>query len=128
MITLKNVLLINALSSGATGLLLLAAPDALSQLFDVSGHAPFWVTGLFLVVFAALVYYASSRKTLGRSLVKVIIYLDLLWVLGSVLLVWLQGTTISWWGNGLILGVALWVAAMAYLQQAGLRRFSASAA
>src|SRR6218665_3013554 len=87
MTTLKNVLLINALSSGATGLLLIEFPSFTSQLFGVTQTMPFMATGIFLVAFALLVYYASRQKPTNKALVRWIIALDIMWVADSLILV-----------------------------------------
>lgn len=122
MITLKQVLLLNALSSGLTGLLLLIMPKPIAEIFEVSASEPFMVTGAFLVLFALLVGYAATRPLPAASLVKAIIFLDCLWVLASVLLLLSGMFHMSQWGYLLIAGVAAWVGLMAYLQYAGLRK------
>jgi hypothetical protein len=87
MITLKNVLLVNALSSGATGLLLALMPQTIANLFEAHQSWPFLETGIFLIVFALLVFYAYAQKRVKPSLVKTIIYLDSAWVIVSMIIV-----------------------------------------
>lgn len=124
MITLKNVLVVNALSSGVTGLLLVVMPQTVAGIFEVPQKEPFLATGIFLVLFALLVFYASSKKEVDRALVKFIIYLDMLWVVASLAIVVPQLFNLSLWGYLLITGVAVWVGLMAYLQHTGLKRAS----
>ena len=122
MTTLKNVLLINALSSGATGLLLIEFPSFTAQLFGVTQTMPFMAVGIFLVAFALLVYYASRQKTVNKTLVRWIIALDIMWVVDSLIVVVGQLFGITFIGYAITLAIALWVGLMAYLQIRGLSR------
>ncbi|QMU29356.1 hypothetical protein [Adhaeribacter radiodurans] len=123
--TLKTVMLINALSSGATALLLLSMPGIISDLFGRGEKLPFMVVGLFLLVFAFIVFTQSRRSFIHKGWLKFIIALDILWVLESVLILiphLFRFTTI---GYILIAAVALWVAVMALLQARGLKQLTA---
>ena len=120
--TLKTVLLINALSSGITGLILIVAASLIAQLFGVSATGPFIEVGIFLVAFATLVLFVSRGDTQNVNAVRFIIAIDLLWVVASIAIVFLQVFDLSTLGYLLISGVALWVGAMAYLQSAGLKQ------
>lgn len=122
MITLKNVLLVNALSSGFSGLLLMMMPSETADIFAVTQHEPFVVTGLFLLLFALMVMYAALKNVLETKLVRWIILLDVLWVMASAAIVVLQLFALSAWGYALISGVAIWVGLMAYLQHLSLSR------
>lgn len=119
---LRNVLFLNGISSGATGALLTIFAGTFASWFGVATPAPFVEVGLFLVAFAALVIVAALRQPPLPGLVRLIIVLDVAWVLISILVVVLQPFTLSLVGNLLILGVAAWVAAMAGLQRRGLRQ------
>ncbi|MFD2523492.1 hypothetical protein [Emticicia soli] len=121
MTTLKNVLLINALSSGITGLLLIEFPVFTAQLFGVSQSMPFMATGIFLVAFALLVYYASRQTPTNKTLVRWIIALDIIWVADSLIVVVAQLFGFTMIGYAITLAVALWVALMAFLQIKGLK-------
>lgn len=123
--TLKKVLLINALSSAATGLLLAVMPAKVAELFEVSLAWPFIAIGIFLIVFADLVLYAFFRKAPGRGLVKSIIFMDVSWVIASLIVVSFALFNLSTLGYLLTSGVALWVALMAYLQNSGLKKTKA---
>jgi hypothetical protein len=125
MTTLKNVLLINATSSGATGALLMLFPAPIAHLFGVEATMPFVAVGLFLLVFAMAVGYEGMQKIPRANRVQGIIILDVSWVVGSVVAVGLLFSTLSLLGNLAILAVAGWVAGMAFLQARGLRRLTA---
>ncbi|MCK7555049.1 hypothetical protein MKQ70_08515 [Chitinophaga sedimenti] len=114
--TLKNVLLINAISSGATGIFLATSPTFFSRLFDVQSTVPFAETGIFLIVFALFVFITALATPVKKSLAKIITGLDITWVVASVAAVVLLFTSISIIGSIIIIGVAAWVGLMAYLQ------------
>ncbi|MBD0259430.1 MAG: hypothetical protein ICV83_27230 [Cytophagales bacterium] len=125
MTALKNVLLVNAISSGATGALLMLFPAPIARLFGVEATAPFVAVGLFLLVFAAAVGYEALQKTPRTHRVQGIIILDVSWVVGSLVAVGLLFSTLSLLGNVAILAVAGWVAGMAFLQTKALRGLTA---
>lgn len=121
MITLKNVLKVNGISSGATGIGLMVFSGFFAALFDVTTRVPFVAVGLFLSVFASFVMITALQEHLRLKWVKTIIALDVSWVLGSVVaVIWLNGT-ISMIGIMLIILVAVWVGAMAILQYKGVK-------
>ncbi len=120
--TLRNVLLTNALTSGATGLALVAVPGLFADLFSTSLRSPFVGTGLFLMAFAAFVLMEERRRELNVSRVRLIIVLDTLWVVSSLFIIVSNTLAISAVGYFMIGAVALWVALMAYLQFVGLKK------
>jgi hypothetical protein len=122
MTSLKNVLLINSLSSGVTGAGLLVFANAVAGLFGVSQPHVFWGVGAFLIAFAGLVFSESRRLHPRQSYVRLIIVLDTLWVVGSLIIVVLHLFDLSTIGYVAITAVAVWVGLMAYLQRMGLRK------
>lgn len=120
--TLRNVLLINAISSGATGLGLALMPGVFAELFNVSARAPFVGTGLFLIGYAVIVFIEARRKELSTPWIQFIIMMDGLWVICSLLIITSSVFTISVLGYLMIGAVALWVGLMGYLQYAGLKK------
>jgi hypothetical protein len=124
--TLKTVLLINALSSGVTGLGLIVSSSLIAQLFGVSATGPFIEVGIFLVAFATLVLFVSRGETQNVNAVRFIIVLDFLWVIASFTIVLLHLFNLSVLGYLLVSGVSLWVGAMAYLQSAGLKQLTSN--
>jgi len=126
MLSLSNILKVNAITSGATGILLVLFPNVTALLFEVNTTVPFIEVGLFLVLFALFVFSTSVRKPIGRRNVKLIIALDTLWVVGSAIAILSLYTSISLWGTLIIAGVALWVAMMAILQNRALKHSEAA--
>jgi len=125
MLTLRNVLLVNAVSSGATGLLLVLFSGFFAGLFGIESVSPFLETGIFLLAFAGFVFYEGRSSHTNASRIRLIITLDTLWVVVSILLLVLQPVAITLIGNVFIAAVALWVAAMAFLQFRGLKQITA---
>jgi hypothetical protein len=120
--TLKNVLLINALTSGATGLGLVAFAAPVSILFGLNNATPVLEVGIFLMAFATLVFRESRRE--NQKMVKLIISLDIGWVLISLFVIILQLFNLTLIGYLAIGAVAVWVAGMAYFQIKGLRQIA----
>lgn len=109
--------MINGISSGITGLLLLLAPRMIATLFSVPSQIPFIGVGAFLVIFSLAVVGTAMRKPISQPAVSFISLLDLLWVGSSVLVIIAFSSTLSTIGTIIILGVAVWVGLMAYLQK-----------
>lgn len=126
MTTLKNVMLINAVSSGATGLLLIIFSGYTAQLFSVTRQMPFVAVGIFLLLFAVLVFANSRRNPLSKGWIKLIVAIDILWVIESLIIVFPKMFGFSTIGYVLIVAVAIWVTLMAVLQAKGLQQFSAT--
>lgn len=124
--TLKNVLLINALSSGATGIGLIVFARGVAELFGIVAYGVLWGVGFFLFSFAVLVFVESRRYPHNPRTVKLIIALDVMWVVGSLVIVLLQMFNLSGIGYLATSAVALWVAAMAYLQINGVKQITSA--
>jgi hypothetical protein len=120
MLPLKTTLLINGISSAATGVLLTVLPRQISGLFGVDETMPFFAVGIFLVVFGSFVMFTAFKTALHEASVKIIIALDIAWVIASVLLMVFMFNSISVIGVVMIAAVAGWVGMMASLQHKGL--------
>lgn len=125
MIPLTTTMQINAITSGATGLLLATLSKPIAGIFGVTQTAPFVFIGVFLVVFATLVFIVSKGKPVNPGAVKFVVLADTAWVVSSAVALIFLFPLISGLGSLLIAGVALWVAAMAYLQKKGLQAVNA---
>lgn len=119
---LKNVLLIDSLSSGATGLLLIVIPGKVADLFSSTSKVPFIGVGLFLLLFASVIFFESRKESINRSSVSVFAWLNTLWVGASFFVVLFRAFDLSILGYFLVGTVALWVALMALLQYMALKR------
>jgi hypothetical protein len=110
---LKKVLLLNAITSAFTGLLLVSFSGLTAELFGLNTSPINISVGVFLLVYAMFVIYTAS-KALAHT--RVVIILDVAWVVCSAVVLMAYGSKISWVGNLLIMAVALWVGLMAFLQ------------
>jgi hypothetical protein len=122
--TLKNVLLINAISSGATGVALVIFASTIAKLFEIAAYQVLWGVGIFLFSFAVMVFLESKRHPHNLNQVRLIIALDVMWVVGSLVIILLQLFNLSVLGYSAIGAVAMWVAAMAYLQINGVKQIT----
>lgn len=114
--TLKNVLLVNAISSGFTGILLVLIPDIFATLFKTNNTVPFVEVGIFLILFSLFVLLSAFKKPIQKSWTKLIIGLDIAWVVVSIIVTVLLFSSISTVGSAIILAIAAWVGLMAFLQ------------
>ena len=118
---LRNVLVADGVVTGATAILMAAAAGPLDDILGLPATL-LRVVGLALIPFAALVLGLGVRGTMSKPLVRLLIAANLLWVVGSIVLLlggWVDPTGI---GIAFILIQAAAVAAFAALQYLGLRR------
>ncbi|OME89014.1 MULTISPECIES: hypothetical protein [Paenibacillus] len=92
---IRKVLVINSVSSGACGLLLLLFPGYVAEWTGLDSRTGLVSTGVFLLVFVAFLVWTASRSIVSPGAVLVITVLDFLWVVGSALLLADKGTTVT---------------------------------
>ena len=131
--SLQRSLTANTIFSLFSGIILLLLAPYLTSLFGLSDPTAFWIIGGGLILFAFSVYrQVKLQKPMG---VLAIIVQDLLWVIGSIVLLVLNPFQISPTGNLMIGLVALVVLGLAMAQSsalaqtdsvpgAGVKRFS----
>ncbi len=118
---LRKVLALDAVASGATGLLLAAGAGPLEGLLGLS-PALTRPAGLFLIPYALLVAWMASRPSLPRGAVWAVVVVNALWAVESVTLVgagWVHPTLL---GALFICAQAAVVALFGLLQFATLRQ------
>jgi len=123
---LGRSLLLDAVMSGATGVLLAAAAAPLSALLDLPEPLLFWA-GLSLLPFAVVVAWHAVRAPSSTGAVRAIIWANTLWAADSALILlvgWVEPNAL---GIAFVLGQAAAVAAMGGLQWIGLRQLSPAA-
>lgn len=121
LLTLRNVLLLDAVLTGANGLVYVAAAAALGTLLGPS-TAVIVGLGVFMLAYATVAGWLGTRRPVSRLAVGLIADGNLLWAVASVTVVtfgWLGLTTA---GTVWTLIQAALVAAFAALQMAALRR------
>ena len=111
---LKKALLANAIFSILSGIIFLLFSKEIADLFDLQVNSIFKYIGLTLVFFSATIAYENYK--LRRPFVLWIIVQDLLWVLGSIILVIFKPFAISTSGYFIIIGIAIIVLYMAIIQ------------
>ncbi|NGN40635.1 hypothetical protein G6N74_06125 [Mesorhizobium sp. CGMCC 1.15528] len=79
---LRNVLLLDAVASGATAILAMGGASFLSPWLGLPADLLFW-SGAVLVPFVAFLVAASRRETLARMTLIDIIGINVLWVVAS---------------------------------------------
>lgn len=120
---LRNVLRVDAISCIACGVLQVAFPAAMARLLNLP-EALIAYTGEFLLVYAAAVFFVSTRKPLPRPVIWALVVGNLGWALACVLLLLSGRVSPSVLGVAYVLMQAVTVAVLAELQYFGLRRAS----
>ena len=123
---LRYALLADAVASGATGLMMIAGAGLLEGLLGLPA-ALMREAGLLLVPYVAFVAWVGTREVISRPAVQAIIALNVLWVIGSavVLFAFVAPTLL---GYGFVIAQAIVVGVFAELQFIGLRRSDTVAA
>jgi hypothetical protein len=124
---LRRVLQLDAVATGATGLLLLGGTGMLHGLLNLP-TALMTYAGIFCVAWAATLGLASLRNEISRGFVWTIIVANVLWVVGSVALLLSGYVSPTWLGYTFVIAQAVAVDVFAALQYFGLpKRASATA-
>ena len=118
---LRRAILLDAVVSGLTGLL---------QAFDAAMLAPMLNlpeallrdSGLFMIVYAALIGWLGTRPSMPKALVLIVIVGNAAWTLGSIALLLSGAVSPNLPGTMFILVQAIATGAFAELQYIGLRR------
>ena len=118
---LRYALLADAIASGATALLTIAGADALTALLGLP-VVLMREAGLLLVPYVALVAFVGTRAAIARPAVRVIIGINVLWVLASAGLLVGGFVAPTALGYAFVIAQAAAVAVFAELQVIGLRR------
>jgi hypothetical protein len=122
---LRRVLLLDAVSSGAVGVLLLTCSGLLAGLLNLPAEL-LSEAGWVLVPFALAVGFLGTRARLSRVAVWAVIAINAVWAIDSVLLLftgWVQPNPL---GYAFVIGQAAFVAVMAELEVIGLRKSPAA--
>lgn len=121
----RSALGLNAAFSTASGLLLsIFSEDVARALIELSAPptAAVRVVGILLLLFAGLVAFAATRRSLAPSHVNLIAYADLAWVAGSAVLLAGFGGLFTGPGKIAVSAVACAVGAFAAAQLIGAAR------
>jgi len=118
---LRRVLLLDAVATFATGILLLGGMSILQSWLNLPASLMTYA-GAFCVVWAALVAFAFTRKQLTRNFVLAIVIGNALWALGSIALLVSGYVAPTVLGYAFVIAQAIVVGVFAELQYVGLTR------
>lgn len=113
---LKNIVRFNALFSAVNGVFAILFHQVLSELMGVKFPVILMIVGGILVVFSIQLWVVSIRERWLKKFIRFIILLDLLWVVGSVVLLMMNGVGLSFLGQVMVGAVAIIVGGFALLQ------------
>lgn len=123
---LRRTLLADAAISGATGVLMAGAAEPLHGLLNLP--VPLLrEAGLALLPFAAVLVFLARRDNLSIGSARVVVAINILWVVASVALLIAGWVVPNALGHGFVLFQAVAVAAFAAAQLAGVRKLTAVA-
>ena len=118
---LRLVLLADAVTCTATGLMMMLGSRALEQSLGLPAELLRYA-GFSLLPFAAFLLFLAARQQSSASPVRAAILLNVLWTIDSFLVLvtgWVAPTQL---GSGLVIEQALGVAMLAALEYVGLRK------
>lgn len=121
-IKLKTALLANATFSSISGVTMLLFSNWISELMGIPNKWVLPIIGGGLLFFASTIVYQATRDSINSNPVKLIILQDLLWVVGSLVILVFGLFDLTIVGKILIAIVAVAVADFAFLQWWGLRQ------
>jgi len=116
MVRLKRYLLLNSAFSALSGLALLYLNTELRQLFGFENRVVLPAIGINLLIFSLIVYYVANKQLTNKSLVTLISSLDMLWVVGTAILVVFQLFNLTTAAYIIISVVALWIGFLGMMQ------------
>ncbi|WP_298110584.1 hypothetical protein [Bradyrhizobium sp.] len=120
---LRRALQADTVFSGAGAVIFSLGAGELAPLFNLP-EALLRETGLFLIAYAAVVGWMSTRQSLPRILVAVVIAGNAAWTLASIALLFSGAVSPSLLGEAAVAGQAIATGTLAELQYIGLRRSS----
>jgi hypothetical protein len=123
---LRRALMLDAVASGAAGLLMIAGAGLLEGFLGLPA-ALLRGAGLVLAPYVGFVIWAGTREAISRPAVWTIIAANALWAVASGLLLVSGLVAPTALGHAFVIGQALVVALLGELQYAGLRRPLAAA-
>jgi hypothetical protein len=124
---LRRVLVVDAVTSGAMGLAMIAFAELLANLLQLPVEL-ITEAGIVLLPFAAFVGFVASRSEPARFLVWTIIALNVVWVVDSIVLLFTGWVAPNALGYAFVVAQAAAVLLFADFEYMGLKRSSAVAA
>jgi len=118
---LSRALLADAVFSGVSAVGLTLGAGALAPFLSLP-EALLRETGLFLIAYTALVGWLSTRQSVPRSLVLLVVVGNAAWTLASIALLFSGAVNPNLTGEIIVVAQAITTGVFAELQYIGLRR------
>ena len=118
---IRRALLVDATASGGMGLVLLVAAGVLEPLLGLP-TALLWGVGVFLIPFAAFLVWLAPRASALRSVVRLVVAGNVLWIVASIGLLVSGRVDPTPLGTGFVSLQAVAVAVFAYLEHRAASR------
>jgi hypothetical protein len=116
----RRVLWGNGVFSTVSGVLMLVNPSSIADFMGMRSPVPLILIGVGLLGFACSVFYVASKPITNRTFVGIIIALDLIWVIGSAMVLLTNIFELTQGGSVVVAIVALIVLGFAIGQGVGL--------
>jgi hypothetical protein len=124
---LRRVLVVDAVTSGAMGVAMIAFAELFASLLQLPVELVS-EAGIVLLPFAAFVGFVASRPQPTRIAVWIIIALNAVWVVDSIMLLFSGWVAPNGLGYAVVIAQAAAVLVLADLEYMGLKRSTALAA
>ena len=124
---LRRILIVDAVTSGASGIAMFALADVFASLLQLPAELV-RKAGIILLPFAASVGFVASRREPARIAVWTIIALNVVWVVDSIALLFTDWVAPNALGYVFVIAQAAMVLVFADFEYLGLKRSTAVAA
>ena len=120
---IHNLLRTNAIFCIVSGLIVAVTAAPLAMLTGISLPGVFRVTGIVVVLFGLLVFWITTRADIASKAVWIIFVADVLWVLGSIILLAAPGIVVLTRAGKWLIGIlAVIVGMFAILEFISVRK------
>ncbi|MCK4900451.1 MAG: hypothetical protein KAS38_16840 [Anaerolineales bacterium] len=119
---LQRALLGNAAFSGISGLFMVLAAGPISQFFGLDNPLFLTIIGILLLLYMPFLVWLANQSPVPNWMAWVVIELDVLWVIGSLILIFTSLVPLTTSGKWAVAITADIVTVFAILQYIGLRR------
>jgi hypothetical protein len=119
---LQKALLGNAAFSGLSGLLMFLAAGTISQFLGLDNPLFLTIIGIILLLYMPFLVWLANQSPVPNWMAWAVIELDVLWVIGSLVLIFTSLVPLTMGGKWMVAITADVVAVFAILQYIGLRR------
>lgn len=119
---LQRAILGNAAFSGISGLVFVIAASPISQFIGLINPLHLAIVGIILLLYMPILVWLANQSPVPTWMAWVVIDLDVLWVIGSLIIVFTSLVPLSTGGKWAVAITADAVTIFAILQYIGMRR------